>query len=93
LVVSLVLAFIIALCTGGLWVKTHTYVTQPAVRFKYDMLLVLETDTPGHEKVWSTFASVNALVGSKLMAVDIQASEQDLNMVGLPHKLNPADPP
>ena len=36
------------------------------------------------EKVWSTFESVNALVGNKLMAVDIQASEQDLNFDGRP---------
>lgn len=81
-VVSLILAFVIALTTGGLWVKTHTYVTQPVVRFKYDALLVLETATPGQEKVWSTFDSVNTLVGNKRMAVDIQASEQDFNMDG-----------
>jgi len=41
-VTSLILAFVIALTTGGLWVKTHSYVTQPHVRFKYDMVLVLE---------------------------------------------------
>lgn len=81
-VVSLILSFIIALTTGGLWVKTHTYVTQPSVRFKYDLLLVLETNTPGQEKVWSTFESVNALAGNKLMAVDVQASERDLNFDG-----------
>ena len=81
-VVSLILAFIIALTTGGLWVKTHTYVTQPSVRFKYDALLVFETSSPGQEQVWSTFDSVNALSGNKLAAVDIQASEQDLNFDG-----------
>mmetsp|Transcript_37005 Transcript_37005/g.92124 ORF Transcript_37005/g.92124 Transcript_37005/m.92124 type:complete len:315 (-) Transcript_37005:130-1074(-) len=81
-VVSLILAFVIALTTGGLWVKTHSYVTQPSVRFKYDVVLVLETNTPGHERVWSTFASVNALVGGKVMAVDIRASEQDVNADG-----------
>lgn len=82
IVASLILAFVIALTTGGLWVKTHTYVTQPTVRFKYDMLLVAETATPGQEKVWSTFDSVNSLMGNKLMAVDIQASHQDVNMDG-----------
>ena len=59
--VSLILAFVIALTTGGLWVKTHSYVTQPSVRFKYDVVLVLETNTPGHERVWSTFARFRAL--------------------------------
>mmetsp|Transcript_16546 Transcript_16546/g.40497 ORF Transcript_16546/g.40497 Transcript_16546/m.40497 type:complete len:315 (-) Transcript_16546:168-1112(-) len=82
IVTSLILAFVIALTTGGLWVKTHSYVTQPHVRFKYDMVLVLETATPGQERVWSTFDSVNALVGAQLAAVDIQASERDLNMDG-----------
>ena len=76
------MAFVIALTTGGLWVKTHTYVTQPSVRFKYDALLVFETSSPGQEKVWSTFESVNALAGNKLAAVDIQASERDLNFDG-----------
>ena len=33
-------------------------------------------------QVWSTFDSVNAVVGGALMAVDVQASEQDLNMDG-----------
>ena len=50
-VASLIIAFSIALTSGGLWVKTHTYVTQPSVRFKYDMLLVFETaNGPGAER-------------------------------------------
>ena len=62
--------------------KTHTYVTQPTVRFKYDALMMFENTVPGAERVWSTFDSVNALMGAKLAAVDVQASEQDLNMDG-----------
>lgn len=81
-VLSLIVAFIVALTTGGLWVKTHTYVAQPSVRFKYDALMVFETTTAGAERVWSTFDSVNTLMGAKLAAVDVQASEQDLNMDG-----------
>lgn len=82
-VASLIIAFSIALTSGGLWVKTHTYVTQPSVRFKYDMLLVFETaNGPGAERVWSTFDSVNYLMGNKLAAVDISASEQDVNSDG-----------
>ena len=82
-VASLIIAFSIALTSGGLWVKTHTYVTQPSVRFKYDMLLVFETSRgPGTERVWSTFDSVNYLMGNKLAPVDISASEQDVNSDG-----------
>ena len=62
--------------------KTHTYITQPSVRFKYDMMLVFEGSMPGNERVWSTFESVNALYAGSLAAVDVQASEQDLNMDG-----------
>ena len=65
-----------------MWVKTTTFVAQPSVRFKYDMLMVFEGNRPGAEKVWSTFESVNALMAGSRAAVDVQASEQDLNMDG-----------
>ena len=72
----------IALTTGNMWVKTTHFVAQPSVRFKYDMLMVFEGQVPGNERVWSTFASVNTLMAGSLAAVDVQASEQDLNMDG-----------
>ena len=81
-VLSLIVAFVIALTTGNMWVKTTTFVAQPSVRFKYDMLMVFEGARPGAEKVWSTFESVNALMAGSRAAVDVQASEQDLNMDG-----------
>jgi transmembrane protein 231 len=65
-----------------MWVKTTTFVAQPTVRFKYDVLMVFEGATPGKEKVWSTFASVNKLMAGSLASVDVQVSEQDLNMDG-----------
>ena len=47
------------------------------------MLLVFETSKgPGTERVWSTFDSVNYLMGNKLAPVDISASEQDVNSDG-----------
>ena len=54
-VLSLIVAFVIALTTGNMWVKTTTFVAQPSVRFKYDMLMVFEGARPGAEKVYTHY--------------------------------------
>ena len=63
-VTSLVLAFVIALTTGGLWVKTHTYVTQPAVRFKYDMVLAGPAARPSRPLSFPPHLRASTAVGA-----------------------------
>ncbi|EEH59007.1 uncharacterized protein MICPUCDRAFT_56445 [Micromonas pusilla CCMP1545] len=82
IIVSFVLAFTVCLTVGGLWVKTHSYIVQPSVRFKYDALMIFETNQTSKYRVWSTMASVNQLHAKHLASVDISASEQDVNSDG-----------
>jgi hypothetical protein len=49
------------------------------VRFKYDALMIFETNQTSKYRVWSTMASVNQLHAKHLASVDISASEQDVN--------------
>lgn len=78
----LVVAFAVAFSTGQLWLKEHTYMRQPELEFTYETLLLLETETPGEERIWTSIDEVNELFYSQLAAVDVQAVEHDLNFDG-----------
>uniref|UniRef100_A0A7S0WWC3 Transmembrane protein 231 n=1 Tax=Pyramimonas obovata TaxID=1411642 RepID=A0A7S0WWC3_9CHLO len=80
--IFIIVAFVIALSTGQLWIKSHTFLHQPDVKFTYEMLVVMETNVPGQEKVWSTVDRINTLYHEKVAAVDVQATEQDINYDG-----------
>ena len=41
-VVAVIISFVLALSTGELWIKEHTFSAQPDVKFTYEVLLVLE---------------------------------------------------
>lgn len=77
-----IIAFAFAFSTGQLWLKEHTYMKQPEVQFTYETLLLLETETPGQERIWTSIDEVNELFYSQLAAVDVQAVEHDINFDG-----------
>jgi transmembrane protein 231 len=80
--IFIIVSFVIAFSTGQLWIKSHTYLHQPDVKFTYEILVVLETNVPGQEKVWSTVDQINTFFHEKLAAVDVSATEQDTNFDG-----------
>lgn len=81
-VVAVIISFVLALSTGELWIKEHTFSAQPDVKFTYEVLLVLETGVPGEERVWSSVEALNELYYDQLVAVDVQATETDTNYDG-----------
>mmetsp|Transcript_30562 Transcript_30562/g.58870 ORF Transcript_30562/g.58870 Transcript_30562/m.58870 type:complete len:316 (+) Transcript_30562:281-1228(+) len=81
-IVFIILAFVISYSTGQLWIKNHSYLVQPEVKYTYETLLLLETGTPGEERLYSSIDEINELFYNNQAAVDVQAIEQDLNYDG-----------
>ncbi|XP_020624600.1 transmembrane protein 231-like isoform X2 [Orbicella faveolata] len=57
---------IIAYVTHGFWLKESTFREQPDVRFKHEILLVVQGNTPGSFLAYSTFQNFNQLLQQKL---------------------------
>lgn len=59
--------FIFLTCNiSGFWLKESFYREQPDVRFKHEILLVLQGNTPGSFLAYSTFQKFNQLLQQKL---------------------------
>jgi len=80
--VQIILPFIISYNIDPFWLKRSLTWLQPTVHFKYQMILMLESNTTGSEIVWSTYDQLNTMLGSKYRASEIQTREEDLNFDG-----------
>eukprot|EP00899_Mesostigma_viride_P011468 jgi/Mesvir1/20321/Mv19911-RA.1 len=84
LILCIVVTFIVAYATKGLWVKVGSFREQPDVHFSYQALLILESrGGPGSTKVWSTSHVLNEALASSLVPCSLQATEEDYNQDGL----------
>ena len=63
----------------GFWLKESTYREQPDVRFKHEILLVVQGNTPGSFLAYSTFQNFNQLLQQKLRIPLIKVSSIKLN--------------
>ena len=63
----------------GFWLKESTYREQPDVRFKHEILLVVQGNTPGSFLAYSTFQNFNQLLQQKLRIPLIKVSNSKLN--------------
>eukprot|EP00656_Telonema_subtile_P011173 TRINITY_DN154_c0_g1_i1.p1 TRINITY_DN154_c0_g1~~TRINITY_DN154_c0_g1_i1.p1 ORF type:complete len:312 (-),score=69.21 TRINITY_DN154_c0_g1_i1:177-1112(-) len=82
LLVQIILPFIISYNIEPFWLKRALTWTQPDVSFKYQMILMLESNTTGSAMVWSTYDQLNSMLQSKFRASDIQTREEDVNFDG-----------
>ncbi|KAM8985654.1 transmembrane protein 231 isoform 1-T1 [Ara ararauna] len=58
---------LVAYRSHGFWLKQSSYLEQPTVRFRYELLLVATTGpSPGSFLAWSTFPAFNRLQGERL---------------------------
>lgn len=64
---------------AGFWLKESTYREQPDVRFKHEILLVVQGNTPGSYLAYSTFQNFNQLLQQKLRIPLIKVSGNKLN--------------
>ena len=63
----------------GFWLKESTYREQPDVRFKHEILLVVQGNTPGSFLGYSTFQNFNHLLQQKLRIPLIKVRSIKLN--------------
>lgn len=81
-VCAVLVPFLISYTIEPFWLTESSYTTQPDVRFKHQMILMLEGNTPGSDLVWSTYDQLNEMLGTKFRVAEIQAREDDNNRDG-----------
>uniref|UniRef100_S4RGG5 Transmembrane protein 231 n=1 Tax=Petromyzon marinus TaxID=7757 RepID=S4RGG5_PETMA len=69
----------------GFWLRTASFVEQPTVKFNYDIMLLLETNSM--PIAWSTFENLNSLL-PKLHTPFVTAREEDVNLDGKADRLH-----
>ncbi|CAK8688968.1 unnamed protein product [Clavelina lepadiformis] len=90
---SLGLTFIppllIAYRSQGFWMTTNTYMEQPDVTFKKQLMLILNKPQPGEFLAWSTYSNFNSLLDQNSIRIPIVSSvESDVNGDGKFDQLN-----
>uniref|UniRef100_A0A8C6Z3Z3 Transmembrane protein 231 n=1 Tax=Nothoprocta perdicaria TaxID=30464 RepID=A0A8C6Z3Z3_NOTPE len=74
---------LVAYRSHGFWLKQSTYLEQPTVRFRYEVLFVATTGPePGSFLAWSTFPAFNRLQEERLRVPLLSTREEDKNQDG-----------
>ncbi|NXC25282.1 TM231 protein, partial [Campylorhamphus procurvoides] len=75
--------FLVAYRSHGFWLRQSSYLEQPTVRFRYEVLLVATTGPgPGSFLAWSTFPAFNRLQEERLRVPLLATREEDKNQDG-----------
>uniref|UniRef100_A0A8C5SBB8 Transmembrane protein 231 n=1 Tax=Laticauda laticaudata TaxID=8630 RepID=A0A8C5SBB8_LATLA len=74
---------LVAYRSHGFWLSRSSYVEQPSVRFRHEVLLAALTDSGGGLVGWSSFATFNRLLGTRLRVPLVSAREEDSNQDGV----------
>nr|XP_058954608.1 transmembrane protein 231-like [Pocillopora verrucosa] len=82
IILTFIPPLIIAYVTHGFWLKESSFREQPDVRFKHELLVVLQGNTPGSFMAYSTFQNFNHLLQEKLRIPLIKSWETDGNLDG-----------
>ncbi|XP_036608768.1 transmembrane protein 231 [Trichosurus vulpecula] len=73
----------VAFRSHGFWLKHSSYVEQPTVQYRHEVLLVvLLSSTSGEYLAWSTFPTFNQFQGDNLRLPVVLAREEDRNHDG-----------
>lgn len=56
----------------GFWIRESTFREQPDIRFKHDIIMILQGETPDSQLVWSTYRNLNLLQDNKLRVPMVQ---------------------
>lgn len=79
---TIIVPFFVSYSIKPFWLSESTYMEQPSVKFKHQMIVLLEGQTPGSDLVFSTYDQLNQLVGSKYRVAEVQARQDDHNRDG-----------
>lgn len=82
IILTFIPPLIIAFVTHGFWLKESSYREQPDVRFKHEILLIVQGNTPGSFLAYSTFQNFNQLLQQRLRIPLIKSWEEDVNLDG-----------
>lgn len=82
ILVQIILPFIVSYNIKPFWLQRALLWTQPDVSFKYQMILMLESNTTNSGLIWSTYDQLNAMLQTKYRAADVQVREEDVNYDG-----------
>uniref|UniRef100_A0ABM5EV29 Transmembrane protein 231 n=1 Tax=Pogona vitticeps TaxID=103695 RepID=A0ABM5EV29_9SAUR len=81
---------LVAYRSHGFWLKRSSYVEQPSIRFRHEVLLLglLRGGGGGDFVGWSSFPACNRLLGARLRVPLVSAREEDINQDGIMDLLN-----
>lgn len=88
--ITIIVPWLIAYSCHQFWIKTMWYSEQPKATFQNQLLVLLETQTPGQVITWSTATNYNLMVGNSYIVRPpiLTSYEVDVNMDGLTDFLN-----
>uniref|UniRef100_A0A8C4X199 Transmembrane protein 231 n=1 Tax=Eptatretus burgeri TaxID=7764 RepID=A0A8C4X199_EPTBU len=82
LLLTCICPLLIAYRSHGLWPRTASYVEQPRVTFRHEVLLMLHLQQSDQFLAWSTFQNLNGMLGDSLRIPLVKANEEDRNRDG-----------
>lgn len=83
IILTFIPPLIIAFVTHGFWLKESSYREQPDVRFKHEILLIVQGNTAGSFLAYSTFQNFNQLLQENVVRIPlIKSWESDVNLDG-----------
>ncbi|XP_033626423.1 transmembrane protein 231-like [Asterias rubens] len=81
-VLTFVGPFLIVFWSEGLWLNDAFFREQPTVRFKHEMLLLIDTQDSASYLAWSTYQNFNQLQQQHLRIPLVKTREEDTNRDG-----------
>jgi len=81
--VTVIVPFIIAYNSAGMWMYEKCYRHQPNIHFKHDVFLTGRDNTDFSLMVWSTSNNFNSLMQNQLRIPAIRSHEHDDNLDGI----------
>ncbi|RWS14542.1 transmembrane protein 231-like protein, partial [Dinothrombium tinctorium] len=82
-ILNVTLPLIIIYKSDGLWKKEEVFTEQPEISFAYNLILMLDTDDPIGNIVWTSLPQLNLAIDPKIIrAPIIENYEMDVNMDG-----------
>lgn len=88
LLLTFIPPLLVAYRSQGFWMTTNTYLEQPDVAYKKQLLFVADLASPGQYLAWSTYSNFNSLLQSNLRIPQVTSYELDVNRDGLNDELS-----
>eukprot|EP00039_Didymoeca_costata_P026288 m.15542 g.15542 ORF g.15542 m.15542 type:complete len:213 (+) comp5425_c0_seq1:225-863(+) len=88
LAIVVVVPYVIAYATAGMWLFQRCYWHQPDVLFEHQAIMVAKGNTDFSQLVWSTSDPFNRMLQNQLRVPSLRSIETDQNRDGVKDKLH-----